>query len=58
LQRWRDRGEVLQRRLKDVFGNHPNVAEVRGRGLLQAIEIVKNRTTLEPFDRLGNIKTA
>ena len=55
LQRCAIAGEVLQRRLKDVFGNHPNVAEVRGRGLLQAIEIVKNRTTLEPFDVSANI---
>jgi adenosylmethionine-8-amino-7-oxononanoate aminotransferase len=55
LQRCAIAGEVLQRRLNDVFGNHPNVAEVRGRGLLQAIEIVKNRTTLEPFDVSANI---
>ncbi len=41
--------------MKDVLGNHPNVAEVRGRGLLQAIEIVKDRTTLEPFDISDNI---
>ena len=28
---------------------HPHVAEVRGKGLLWAIEIVKDRETLEPF---------
>jgi adenosylmethionine-8-amino-7-oxononanoate aminotransferase len=48
-------GAVLQKRLKDVLGNHPNVAEVRGRGLLQAIEIVKDRATLAPFDVSANI---
>jgi len=48
-------GEVLQKRLKDTLGNHPHVAEVRGRGLLQAIEIVKNRSTLEPFEVSANV---
>lgn len=42
-------GELLGRRLRDAFSNHPHVAEVRGRGLLQAIEIVADRSTLEPF---------
>jgi adenosylmethionine-8-amino-7-oxononanoate aminotransferase len=32
-----------------ALADHPHVAEVRGRGLLQAIEIVKDRDTLEPF---------
>ena len=55
LQRVVTTGERLQRRLKEVLGNHPNVAEVRGRGLLQAIEIVKDRASLEPFDVSANI---
>ncbi len=38
-----------------MLGNHPNVAEVRGRGLLQAVEIVKDRATLEPFESSANI---
>ena len=48
-------GATLQKRLQDVLGNHPNVAEVRGRGLLQAIEIVRDRATLEQFDLTDNI---
>jgi adenosylmethionine-8-amino-7-oxononanoate aminotransferase len=28
---------------------HPNVAQVRGLGLLQAVELVRDRETLEPF---------
>jgi len=55
LQRVVTTGERLQRRLKEVLGNHPNVAEVRGRGLLQAVEIVKDRASLEPFDASANI---
>ncbi len=48
-------GAALQKRLNEVLGNHPNVAEVRGRGLLQAIEIVKDRASLERFDPAANI---
>lgn len=42
-------GAVLEERLQDAFGNHPHVAQARGRGLLQAIEIVRERETLTPF---------
>ena len=55
LSRASTTGATLQKRLKEVLGNHPNIAEVRGRGLLQAVEIVKDRSTLEPFDVSANI---
>jgi len=42
-------GTRLQDALAEAFAGHPHVAEVRGRGLLQAIEIVADRTTLAPF---------
>ncbi len=42
-------GARLRARLAAELGDHPNVAEVRGRGLLQAIELVRDRATLEPF---------
>ncbi|MEE4299952.1 MAG: aminotransferase class III-fold pyridoxal phosphate-dependent enzyme, partial [Pseudomonadales bacterium] len=35
--------------LADAFSEHPFVAEVRGRGLLRAIEVVADRSSLEPF---------
>ncbi len=41
-------GERLRQRLAGLE-THPNVAEIRGRGLLLAIEIVRDRDTLEPF---------
>ena len=34
---------------------HPHVAECRGRGLLAAIEIVRDRATLEPFPVEANV---
>ena len=46
----RQQGSHLARRLKERFGNHPFVGDVRGRGLFQAIELVADRTTKESFD--------
>jgi len=46
----REQGDHLARRLKERFGNHPFVGDVRGRGLFQAIELVADRGTKEPFD--------
>ncbi len=43
-------GEVLQRALHDRFGNHPHVGNIRGRGLLQAIELVEDRGAKTPLD--------
>ncbi len=45
----RARGAQLQERLQARFGNHPHVGDVRGRGLLQAIELVEHRDAKTPF---------
>lgn len=42
-------GELLAEALRVEFGDHPHVGDIRGRGLLQAIELVADRTTREPF---------
>jgi adenosylmethionine-8-amino-7-oxononanoate aminotransferase len=47
----RRQGAHLERRLRERFGNHPFVGDVRGRGLLQGLELVADRGTKEPFDR-------
>ncbi|MBN1685844.1 MAG: aspartate aminotransferase family protein [Spirochaetales bacterium] len=39
----------FQRRLKD-FGDHPLVGEVRGVGLMGALELVADKATKRPFD--------
>jgi adenosylmethionine-8-amino-7-oxononanoate aminotransferase len=49
VQRAARMGALLHDRLLDAFANHPQVAEVRGLGLLQAIEVVADRDTLTPF---------
>jgi adenosylmethionine-8-amino-7-oxononanoate aminotransferase len=43
-------GARLARRLNERFGNHPFVGDVRGRGLLQALELVADRAGKKPFD--------
>jgi adenosylmethionine-8-amino-7-oxononanoate aminotransferase len=49
------KGERLQAALQQVFHAHPHVAEVRGRGLLCAIEVVADTETLEPFPEPAGI---
>ncbi|HEY7244849.1 MAG TPA: aspartate aminotransferase family protein [Xanthobacteraceae bacterium] len=45
----RAQGTRLARRLNERFGNHPFVGDVRGRGLFQAVELVADRGSKEPF---------
>jgi adenosylmethionine-8-amino-7-oxononanoate aminotransferase len=54
VERCAEMGEKLRARLRSLEA-HPHVAEVRGRGLLQGVEIVRDRDTLEPFDASENI---
>jgi hypothetical protein len=44
-------GQRLRTLLAQRFGDHPNVGDIRGRGLFQAIELVADRDTKAPFDR-------
>jgi adenosylmethionine-8-amino-7-oxononanoate aminotransferase len=46
----RAQGARLERRLRERFGNHPFVGDIRGRGLFQGVELVADRGTKEPFD--------
>jgi adenosylmethionine-8-amino-7-oxononanoate aminotransferase len=41
-------GEKLRKRLS-VLESHPNVAQIRGRGLMLGVELVRDRSTLTPF---------
>ena len=42
-------GALLRERLLTRFEKHPHVAEIRGRGLLQALELVRDRASQEPY---------
>jgi adenosylmethionine-8-amino-7-oxononanoate aminotransferase len=50
LTRVQASGAKLMEMLKSRFGNHPNVGDIRGRGLLLALELVADRATKAPFD--------
>ena len=43
-------GARLESRLRGAFGSHPNVGEIRGRGLFWALELVEDRASKRPFD--------
>ena len=43
-------GQYLRARLEARLGAHPNVGDIRGRGYLQAIELVADRASRAPFD--------
>ena len=45
-------GAYLLERLRDAFGRSPIVGEIRGLGLLAAVEIVRDQTTKEPFPNI------
>src|SRR6478672_6766346 len=51
-------GQRLRERLLDLQARHEVIGDVRGRGLLQGIELVTDRTTKQPADRLGQAVTA
>jgi adenosylmethionine-8-amino-7-oxononanoate aminotransferase len=42
-------GAKLKARLDEAFAGHPRIAEVRGLGLLLAIEVVQDRDALVPY---------
>lgn len=54
LENVRKQGTALKAALEKEFGNHPNIGDIRGKGLFVGLEIVEDRTTKQPFDsKLG-----
>src|SRR6516162_1699552 len=51
-------GAYLSRRLKERFGNHPFVGDVRGRGLFQGLELVADRDSRCPSIRSSSCMCA
>lgn len=49
LENVRRQGDRLQDALEDRLGGHPNVGDVRGRGLFRAVEFVVDRREKTPF---------
>jgi adenosylmethionine-8-amino-7-oxononanoate aminotransferase len=50
LARVEPMGRLLEAKLRAAFGGHPNVGDIRGRGLFWGLELVQDRGTKAPFD--------
>lgn len=48
--RSKESGEYLKNKLASMIGSHPNVGDIRGKGLLIGIELVKDKKTKEPAE--------
>jgi adenosylmethionine-8-amino-7-oxononanoate aminotransferase len=51
-------GAGLEERLRAAFGEHPNVGDIRGRGLFWALELVADRESKAPFDPARRLHAA
>ncbi len=49
IERVATMGPVLEQRLRERFGDHPHVGDIRGRGFLWGLEFVADRAGKEPF---------
>ncbi len=48
-------GAHFQDKLRETFTEHPLIGEVRGVGLIAALEMVADKKTKRPFDPLGKV---
>jgi 4-aminobutyrate aminotransferase-like enzyme len=48
-------GEILLKRMKEMEARYLIIGEVRGLGCLLGIELVKDKTTKEPFEKAGTL---
>lgn len=55
VERSRLMGERCRDQLQAALGEHPHVGEVRGIGLMNAVEFVADRDTKLPFDRVDGV---
>ena len=54
MSRVKHLGRLLSKKLHERFADHPNVGDIRGRGLFYAIEFVEDKAIKKPFDpKLG-----
>jgi 4-aminobutyrate aminotransferase/4-aminobutyrate aminotransferase/(S)-3-amino-2-methylpropionate transaminase len=55
VRRSAELGDYLLTRMRGMAAGHPIIGEVRGKGCILAIELVKDRTTKEPFTKAGEM---
>jgi L-2,4-diaminobutyrate transaminase len=54
----KDVGGYLNRQMQDALGDHPNVGDIRGEGMLCAVELVEDRDGRKFFDPSRKIGAA
>jgi len=55
LQNVRDVGKFFMKRMNKMKEEHPIIGDVKGKGFLLGIELVKDKKTKEPFDKAGTL---
>ncbi|HEY1110823.1 MAG TPA: aminotransferase class III-fold pyridoxal phosphate-dependent enzyme, partial [Opitutaceae bacterium] len=55
LERATHLGELAMKRMEKMKAAHRIIGDVRAKGCLMGIELVKDRTTKEPFDKAGTL---
>jgi 4-aminobutyrate aminotransferase-like enzyme len=55
LERSAHLGELAMKRMRKMKEAHPIIGDVRAKGCLMGIELVKDKGTREPFDRAGTL---
>ncbi|HZF78977.1 MAG TPA: aspartate aminotransferase family protein [Rubrivivax sp.] len=55
LPQVRSHGQTLDALLRDALGPHPNVGDIRGRGLFMGIELVADRGSKVPLDPASKV---
>jgi hypothetical protein len=51
----RMKGELLRKHLTSSLGEHPNVGDIRGLGLMLGVELVADRASKRPFPRAEQV---
>jgi len=55
VERCRERGNYLMKRLEELKASSPIVGDVRGKGLMTGIEFVQDKKTKKPFARSSKV---
>lgn len=55
LENVRRVGAVMMTRMEQMKADHPIIGDVKGKGFLLGMELVKDKSTKEPFDEAGKL---